>query len=58
MKALILGLGIPATIALSVVIVLGMGKLVLIAGAALLGRIRHEMVMRPKERYYRMGGLL
>lgn len=58
MQALILGLGIPAMIALVIITAIGAGKAVLMAAEALAGRIRHEMVMRPKERYYRMGGLL
>lgn len=58
MKALILGLGIPAAIVLAIVVVIGAGKAALMVTEAVHGWIRHEMVMRPKERYYRMGGAL
>lgn len=52
MKALILGLGIPAMITLAVVLAAGMCVLVKAAGSAIVRFARHEMLMRPKERYY------
>ena len=58
MQALILGLGIPAMIALMIITVIGAVKAALAVTEAVLGWIRHELLMRPKERYYRMGGAL
>lgn len=58
MKALILGLGIPAAIVLAIVVVIGAGKMMLEVSCAIARYIRHEMMMHPKERYYRVGGIL
>lgn len=53
MMALMLGLGIPAAIALAIVSVIGAVKLALCMTGALIDRVQHEMMMRPKNVYFR-----
>ena len=53
MMALILGLGIPAAIAMAVASVLGAVKLTVWLLEKLVACAQHEMLMRPKNVYFR-----
>lgn len=56
MKALMVILFVLAAISLVVALMCGAVKAMYAAIQAVRGFVCHEMVMRPKERYYRMGG--
>lgn len=58
MSALIMGLGVLAVISLAALAAFGTVKAATMLLAAAAGAVRHEMMMRPRERYYRMGGAL
>lgn len=52
MTALVIGLGIPAMIALMIAGAAGIVKLARILCAAAVGFVRHEMMMRPQNVYF------